>query len=33
MKGKIPICKKNKDPPKGSGKIVKEFSKGKLGSE
>lgn len=33
MKGKIPIYKKNKEPPKNLGKIVKDFSKGKLGSE
>lgn len=33
MKGKIPIYKKNKEPMKNSGKIIKDFSKGKLGSE
>lgn len=33
MKGKIPIYKKTKDLPKHTGKILKDFSKGKLGSQ
>lgn len=33
MKGKIPIYKKTKDLPKNAGKILKDFSKGKLVSQ
>ncbi len=33
LKGKIPLYKKPKDLVKNPGKLVKEFSKGKIGSE